>query len=107
MPCRAGPVIMPSVNAVLVLSMYLCVQVPGLSLHVCQSLVTSTLANLSSEPFMNVEVMLRLFFLLGESISEKVNERQCSSSFNLCIQQFGSAAKPESPFHSTMAMVRG
>ena len=60
------------VNTAMRLVLLCCVQVPGLAVHVCQSLVSSTLANLPSEPYMNVEVMLRLFFLLGESISEKV-----------------------------------
>ena len=50
-------------------------QVPGLTLQVCQSLLSSTVASLSSEPFMNVEVVLRVFYLLGESISEKVSQK--------------------------------
>ena len=58
---------------------------------------------------MNVEVMLRVFFLLGESINEKVKHilvHTYAIQGLFYMQHFGSAAKPESPFHSTMAMVR-
>ena len=47
-------------------------QDPRLMIQTSQSLLTSTLAGLSSEPFMNVEVALRVFYLLGEVISDKV-----------------------------------
>ena len=48
------------------------IQVPSLALHMCQAMLSSTVANLSSVSIMNVEVVLRVFYLLGESIPEKV-----------------------------------
>lgn len=43
-----------------------------LVLQTSQSQLSSVLSNLSSEPFMNVELVLRLFYMLGEVITDKV-----------------------------------
>ena len=47
-------------------------QDPGLVLQTSQGLLTSVLSNWHSEPFMNVEVVLRVFYMLGEVIIDKV-----------------------------------
>lgn len=47
-------------------------QDPDLVLHTCQGVLTSVLSNLEQEPFMNVEVVLRVFYMLGEVITDKV-----------------------------------
>ena len=47
-------------------------QDPPLVLQTAQSLLGSVFANLPSEPFMNVEVALRVFYMLGEVITDKV-----------------------------------
>ena len=47
-------------------------QDPPLVLQTAQSLLASVFANLPSEPFMNVEVALRVFYMLGEVITDKV-----------------------------------
>lgn len=44
---------------------------PGLVLQTSQGLLTSVLSNWHSEPFMNVEVVLRVFYMLGEVIIDK------------------------------------
>lgn len=57
--------------------LYVCmylIQDSLLVLHTSQQLLSSTLTNLTSEPFMNVEVVLRLFYMLGEVIKEKVSD---------------------------------
>ena len=41
-------------------------------LQTSQSWLSAILHNLSSEPFMRVEVVLRLFYMLGEVITDKV-----------------------------------
>ena len=47
-------------------------QDPGLVLQTCQGVLNVVLANLEHEPFMNVEVALRVFYMLGEVITDKV-----------------------------------
>ena len=43
-----------------------------LVLQTTQSLLSSVLINLSSETFMTVEVALRVFYMLGEVVTDKV-----------------------------------
>ena len=38
----------------------------------CQSWLSSVLSDLSGQPFTNVELVLRLVYLLGESLTDKV-----------------------------------
>lgn len=47
-------------------------------LQTSQALLSSTMANLQSEPFMNVEVALRVFYMLGEVITDKVGNKLIS-----------------------------
>ena len=49
-------------------------QDPKLAFDTVQSSLSHTLTNLSFEPFMNVEVALRSFYMMGEIITEKVNQ---------------------------------
>lgn len=50
-------------------------------MQTCQGLVTTVLSNLEQEPFMNVEVVLRVFYMLGEVVTDKV----CVHQFITCI----------------------
>lgn len=48
-------------------------QDPPLVLQTAQSLLASVFTSLSSEPFMNVEVALRVFYMSSEVITDKVS----------------------------------
>lgn len=47
-------------------------QDPDLVLLTCQSLLNTVLSSWEKEPFMNVEVVLRVYYMLGEVITDKV-----------------------------------
>jgi len=47
-------------------------QHPNLVMETIQQLLVSTLGRLDTEPFMNVEVSLRFFFMMGEVLPDKV-----------------------------------
>ena len=47
-------------------------QHPDLVMETIQQLLVSTLGRLDTEPFMNVEVSLRFFFMMGEVLPDKV-----------------------------------
>ncbi|KAL5516022.1 hypothetical protein EMCRGX_G001278 [Ephydatia muelleri] len=63
---------------------------PKLAFDTVQSSLSHTLTNLSFEPFMNVEVALRSFYMMGEIITEK---------------EFGNAGVEGSPWYQMMVIV--
>ena len=92
-------------------------------LQTSQSVLTAVLSNLEREPFMNVEVVLRVFYMLGEVITNKVSSQQscrhyCASTDATCndhlvivvcfMQKCGSSnvSVPGSPWHHMMIAVR-
>lgn len=52
------------------------VQDPSSVLHTSQNWLSSVLANVSAVPFMNLELVLRLFYMLGEVVTDKASPMQ-------------------------------
>lgn len=63
---------------------------PSLTISVVQTLLSSTLANLENESFMNIELALQVFYYIGDNYFEKL---------------FGSAGNPETPFYQMMSLI--
>ncbi len=63
---------MPKCVSSLTLYEFASHQDPPLVLQNSQSWLSSVLSNLQSEPFMRVELVLRLFYMLREVVTNKV-----------------------------------
>ena len=50
----------------------ICSKDSSLVLQTTQSVLSTHLANLDTQPFMNVEVALRMLYLIGEAVTDKV-----------------------------------
>ena len=51
------------------------IQAPSLVLQTSQRWLSLVLLDVSSKPFMKVDLVLRLFYMLGEIITDKVSQR--------------------------------